>query len=276
MKIGRLSALFGTEITAVRLDADDENQMAELRHAIASSPLVVIRTQAMTPQQQTRITRKLGSLGPAPFVATMPEAPDVIRVVKDVDDFDAPNFGGTWHTDYSFLQEPPAFTLLHAVELPPHGGDTLFADQSLVYSALKNDVRVELKSLVGVHSPASALPRLASALRHMTISAVGAGNMRQRHPLVCRHPIADVEYLYFNPTYVIDIEAADGSIRTEMAPLLTRLATSSSVTYRHRWRPGDFVICDNRLLLHRALDDYPRRRRVLHRTTVAGSAPMRA
>ncbi len=162
-----------------------------------------------------------------------------------------------WHTDKPYRARPPLMTLLHAVELPPRGGDTEFANTALAYESLPDETRRRIAGLRAVFRPAFD-PSGACA----------------DHPLVRTHPDTGRKSLYLgnHATHILGMAQAEG------AALLGELlhhATQRDFVYVHRWRIGDLIMWDNRCLLHRAVANYDvlRDRRIMHRSVVRGTAP---
>ena len=280
MDIHPVTGVFGAEILGVRLAELSDGELAEARAAMCRFEVVVFRDQHLTPAEQSAFSRSLGESAETPFVRTMDEHPDVIRVVKEADEGDAFNFGGAWHSDFSFLPNPPSFTILAAVDVPAYGGDTMFASMSAAWRALDGATQERLRSLQAVHTARDAYSRrmqpVHSGMRGMTIECDDSANDERRHPLVRRHGETGETVLFFNRAYVRDL---DGLERTEAVELLNFLhahTTDAVFTYRHRWRPGDVVVWDNRSTQHLALNDYAGFRRELTRTTVEGEVPVAA
>jgi len=272
-----VTGVFGAEVTGVDLATLDGSALDEFRVLMCASEVVVVRDQFLRPDAQSSFSRRLGPSGEVPFVATMSDHPDVIRVVKEADEGRAFNFGGAWHSDFSFQAAPPSFTILAAVDVPPWGGDTVFASMTAAWAALDEETRTRLRSVDAVHTARDAYSRrmqpLHSGMRGMSIICDDSAEDEQRHPLVTRHPETGKEVLFFNRAYVRDI---DGMARAEAIALMEFLhahTTDARFTYRHRWRPGDVLIWDNRSTQHNAINDYAGFRRELNRTTVAGTAP---
>jgi alpha-ketoglutarate-dependent 2,4-dichlorophenoxyacetate dioxygenase len=163
-----------------------------------------------------------------------------------------------WHTDKPYLPAPPLLTMLHAVELPPTGGDTEFANMTAAYDVL----------------PAAMKERIAG-LRVAFRPAFDDGRPGAEHPLVRTHPDTARKSLYIgnHSTGVVGMPEAEG--RALLAELLAH-ATQPRFVYTHRWRLGDLVMWDNRCLLHRAVLNYDtaKDRRVMHRSVVEGPVPV--
>lgn len=252
---------------------------AELRAALDDHLVVWMRDLDLDPERLSTLAHALGPPGDTPFVATLPEHPDVMRVVKEADELAPTNFGGGWHSDFSFQLRPPAYTLLHAVDVPPWGGDTLFSSQVAAWEALSPGMQRMLEPLDAVHSAAGPYgPRarsLSEEMEHMDIRNSDSALARQRHPLVCRHPTSGQRHLFANRAYTVGLADMHPA---ESAPILDFLhahATQPVFTCRLRWAPGTLAIWDDRTTQHYALGDYHGFRRELIRATVAGGAPRR-
>ena len=287
MEIERLTGVLGARITGVDVAArlaagGGEALSADLVGALDEHLVVVLPDQRLSPAQQVELSHGFGPPAETPFIGTMPEHPEVIRVVKEADEADAFNFGGAWHSDFSFLPRPPSYTLLHAVDVPRYGGDTVFASMVAALEHLPGDLRplLDAPGALGVHTARDAyspkLQALHDGLRHMDIRTDDAANETRCHPLVCTHPTSGRRVLFFNQAYVRDLAGVDAAAHGGTGVVLHRLhdhSTDHRFTVRHRWRTGDLVIWDNRATQHLAVNDYGGQRRELHRTTVEGTVP---
>jgi taurine dioxygenase len=283
-----LTGVLGAEITDVDLAKElggpaIDQVVAEITQALDDHLVVVIREQDLSPQAQTEFTHLFGPACETPFVATMPDAPEVIRVVKEADEGDAFNFGGGWHSDFSFLERPPSYTLLHAIDVPPYGGDTVWTSNIAALDRLPAAFRdqIDKPGGKGVHSARDAYsPKMQSlhdGLKSMNIQTTEDANAARTHPIITTHPGNKQQVLFFNAAYCRDL--ADVDVPPERTDqflrALHRHTTDHSFTFRHRWRNGDLAIWDNRGTQHLALNDYGGFRRELHRTTVRGGVPTR-
>lgn len=274
-----VSGFCAGEVRGIDLAKLDDARLLELRRIVCDHEVVVIRGQALDPASQSRFSRRLGPSAETPFIATMSDHPDVIRVVKEADEGAAFNFGGAWHSDFSFLELPPSFTILAAVDVPPVGGDTLFASMTRAWSALPEATRLWLRDLEAVHTARDAYSRrmqpLHSGMRGMSIVCDDSADDERRHPLVTTHPETGRTVLFFNRAYVRDLDGVPDHEAAELLQFLHDHTTSDTFVYRHQWRAGDVVIWDNRSVQHNALNDYAGHRREMHRTTVVGGRPSR-
>jgi taurine dioxygenase len=274
-----LTGVFAAEISGINLASLSDGDLAELRAVMCAHEVVVVRGQTLEPAQQSAFSARLGPFGEVPFIATMDEFPEVIRVVKEADEGAAFNFGGAWHSDFSFQNEPPSFTILSAVDVPPWGGDTCFASMTAAWSALHEPMQIRLRALNAVHSARDAyspkMQALHTGMSGMQIVCDESANDHRVHPLVPVHPETGKEVLFFNRAYVRDIEEMPNDEAQSLMSFLHLHTTDVKFMYRHRWQSGDVVIWDNRSTQHVALNDYAGFRRELRRTTIAGESPQR-
>ncbi len=241
--------------------------------------MVFVRDQTLTPEQQIELTRRFGQILRVPYIKPLDEHPDIVAVLKEADEQRISTFGGTWHSDFSFLDEPPSFTMLYALELPDVGGDTLWSSQYAAYDALSPAMQRMLDPLRAVQTGWPHGTKGPSASVAVSRSVVMTRNdpsadREVTHPVVRVHPVTGRKALFVNPVYT---QRFDGMTEAESRPLLSFLfehATKPEFTCRLRWTPGTMAIWDNRCLLHLAVNDYDGSRRLLHRTTVAGEIPV--
>jgi taurine dioxygenase len=271
----------GLDLASALGDGAIDEIVATLAHALDEHLVIVLPGQRLAPEEQVELSHRFGPPAETPFVGTMPDHPEVIRVVKEAHEVEAFNFGGAWHSDFSFLAQPPSFTLLHAVDVPPYGGDTVFTSMVAALEHLPWDLRadVEADHVEGVHTAKDAyspkLQALHDGLGSMDIRTDESANETRSHPLVCTHPTSGKRVLFFNQTYVRDLAGTelDDDARRLLLHRLHDHSTDHRFTFRHRWRNGDLVIWDNRATQHLAVNDYGGHRRELHRTTVQGTVP---
>jgi len=222
------------------------------------------------------------------YTSGVPGHRNVHPLIKEADDQSKMVFGEGWHTDSPFLPEPPAITMLYSIEIPPLGGDTIWANSALAYSLLSDTYRRMIDGLRVHFSMRDVLKAAQDAveLRDSPIGRLAATRGEERlsddlqrkirgnaHPLVRTHPVTGEKALYVDGAYAINIE---GMLPEEAAPLLQFLAghiTQHAFTCRLRWEPRTLAIWDNRLCVHQAFNDYQGHRRELCRTTVAGEKP---
>ena len=283
IEVSPITGALGAEIGGVNLAHDlGGDCMEEIRRAFLEHLVIFFRGQDLTPERQITFARHFGELDLHDFVDGLPEHPEVIAIIKDAGD-DGYNFGGRWHTDVSYQERPALGSVLYGREVPPHGGDTLFANQYLAYEALSEGMKRMLDGLRAAHCAASAYGpdgRAAKSIqsaqgytKSITIHPDDKASEVMLHPVVRKHPETGRKCLFVNGTYTEHIE---NMTREESAPLLKflfRHATSESFTCRFRWEPGSVAFWDNRCVQHYALNDYHGHRREMHRVTISGDRP---
>ncbi len=278
--VRRMTGGCGAEIDGPDLKKPlDEQTVAEIRRALIENCCVFLRGQeGMTDLDQARFAGYFGSFGRDPFVEGEETHPSVLKVAKEADEGKNPTFGGNWHSDWSFLETPPAFTFLHARELPPYGGDTMFANQYLAYETLSEGLRKTLDGMRAVYW-AKAYAKGAAFYdnrnaRSMKVRHDEASMAEMTHPIVRVHPESGRRALFANVAYTVRF---DGMTEAESLPLLKYLYEHSArpeFVCRFTWSPGAMAIWDNRCLVHFAINDYAGYRRELRRTTVRGEKPI--
>jgi len=248
----------------------EDEVIAEVRQAFLDHLVVFIRDQKLTPQAQLAFARRFGQPMEYPQLKGLPECPLVTPVVKL--EHERVNFGGVWHSDTSYLARPPMASMLYAVETPPRGGDTLFANQYLAYETLSEGLRQTLAGLVGVNSSAKAD---VSKTREDRLRDAGAELkvLIGEHPVVRTHPETGRKALYLNFGHTARFR---GWTEQESAPLLDYLfmhQVKPEFTCRFQWEPGSLAFWDNRCAQHYPVNDYHGFRRVMHRVTLEGDPP---
>ncbi len=268
-----LAGALGAEIGGVDLGAElTAPQVQEIRQAWLAHLVVFFRDQHLTPQQYLRFARRLGEPVEYPFVQGLSGFPEIIEVRKL--EHETVNFGGVWHTDTAYLDEPPMASMLLAREVPPFGGDTLFANMYLAYETLSEGLRRVLDALVAVNT--SAKTEVAKTREQRMRSDPGAAADRAfvaEHPVVRTHPETGRKALYVNVAHTLRF---GDMTEEESAPLLEYLFRHQirpEFTCRFAWRPGSLALWDNRCVQHNPINDYHGFRRVMHRITLEGDRP---
>jgi taurine dioxygenase len=272
MRWRKLQGALGAECSATDLvDVD----IADVKEALLEHQLLVLRDQELDDAAFTAFARCLGVLDVYPFAQPLPHAPYVVAVTKEAQD--VANFGGAWHSDTAYLPRPPGLTLLYALEVPRHGGDTLFADMYGAYESLSADLKARLASLQG-HNTATLVHDSQgshSAAAGESVARRDAQVTTQAdHPLIRLHPETGRRALYFSLIHTANIV---GMTREKSLPLLRYLQAHTSKAEnltRLQWQRGTLAIWDNRCVQHYPQNDYPGARREMHRIIVAGEPPI--
>ena len=265
----RMAGAIGAEIEGVTLHPDmPEAAVAEIRRIWLEHSVVFFRGQDLSAGAFAAVARRFGEVVHYPFLKGLEEAPEVIPVAKL--EHEKVNFGGLWHTDTAYLESPPMATMLIAREVPPYGGDTLFASLHAAYDALSDGMKRLLVPLRAVNSS-------TKAEKTRTREDRGANEPRKvleaEHPVVRTHPETGRKALYVNGGHTLRFV---GMTEEESAPILEYLfqhQVRPEFTCRFRWEPGSIALWDNRCALHNPINDYHGHRRIMHRVTLAGDRP---
>lgn len=278
IRVEPVAGALGAQIHGVDLSEPlSDERFESLRNALHEHLVIFFREQDLTPDQHHAFARRFGALIPHPYVQGLAEHPEIIEIVKEPEE--TRNWGSTWHADLTFLEKPPNGAVVYGRELPPVGGDTMFANMYLAYETLSEGMREMLDGLGARH--VSGEPHLYSAKFRGMHERAGNDSVEHVHPVVRTHPVTGRRSLFVNPLFTRRFE--DMTVE-ESAPVLDYLyghATRPEFTFRFRWSPGSVLIWDNRVVWHNALDDdfgAARNgsgfRRVLHRATLEGEPPM--
>lgn len=276
MQITPLSGTIGAEISGFDVKKLDEASKPEIEQAFADYLVLVFRDQDMTPADLLDLTNRLGGPGETPYLQGLPDYPDVVPVIKEADEKSQHSFGAGWHTDFTFQPRPPARTLLYAVDTPPSGGDTLYANQYAAYEALSEGMKSSLNDLMAVHSAVRSYGPTATLrdhMEHMTITNDTREPETQLHPVIRKHPVTGRPALWVNPTYTICFEGMTEEESNTLLDYLNGLIVSPGFCCRVKWQPGTLTMWDNRCTQHCATSDYRGHRREMWRTTTAGEPP---
>jgi taurine dioxygenase len=261
----------GAELHGVDLSSElPKPTVAAIRQALLDHLVVFFRDQNLTSAQYLAFATRIGAPVRYPFVPGIEGFPEITPVLKRPEQ--TINFGGVWHSDTTYLPEPPMATLLLARELPAFGGDTEFANQYLAYETLSEGLKSMLAGLRGVARSDKAE---ASRTREDRAKKPGTGSevLVAEHPVVRTHPETGRKALYVNIAHTAHFA---GMTAQESLPLLRFLwqhQTRPEFTCRFSWSAGALALWDNRCAQHQALNDYQGQRRLMHRITLAGDVP---
>jgi taurine dioxygenase len=254
IEVRPIAGALGAEIHGVDISRELEDDVVrEMRLAFLDHLVIFLRSQKITPHQQLAFARRFGEPVEYPMLQGLPESPMITPVIKL--EHERNNFGGIWHSDTTYLAQPPMGSMLLAREVPAFGGDTMFANQYLAYESLSEGLKKTLEGLVGVSSSAKA------------------DVTRTEHPIVRTHPETGRKALYTSDAHTAHIK---GWTERESVPLLQFLwqhQTRPEFTCRFRWEVGSLAFWDNRCAMHNPINDYHGYRRIMHRITLAGDTP---
>ena len=276
-RVEPVAGALGARIHGVNLALPlSDGTLEAIRSALHEYLVIFFRDQELTTEQHRAFAERLGPLEPHPFVQGLAGHPDIIEIVKEP--HETRNFGSGWHADLTFLEQPPGGAVLYARELPPVGGDTMFANMYLAYETLSDGMREMLDALNAVHG--SGRPERYFAEYRGMRERPDTEAIERTHPVVCTHPRTGRRALFVNPMFTVRFESMTTEESTPVLGYLYGHATRPEFTFRLRWSPGTLLVWDNRVVLHNALeDDFGAARngmgfcRVLHRATLTGERP---
>ena len=251
-----LSGATGAEIFGVDLARElDADTVAAIRKAWLDHLVIFFRDQDLPPARLLALAQRFGQPIEYPFVKGIDGFPEITPVIKQ--EHERVNFGGLWHSDTTYLEKPPMGTMLVAREVPPYGGDTLFANMYLAYETLSPGLRQLLDGLVAVNSSAKADTTKTREDR-MRDGANPAARKEyvSEHPVVRTHPETGRKALYINGGHTVRFK---GMTEEESAPLLNYLFAHQArpeLTCRFRWEVGSLAFWDNRCAQHNPINDY--------------------
>jgi taurine dioxygenase len=282
IEVARSDAALGAEIT-VDLSTDlDDATFREVEAAFHDNIVVVFRNQHLTSQQHVGFSRRFGDL--EIHIVTkylLPDCPEILLVSnirnQAGEHIGLADAGFTWHSDVSYRARPSRCSLLYAIEVPEHDGQTLgntvFANTIAAYEALPQTMRTWLVGRKAIHRYSERM-RVADSPRPKLTPAQLAETPDVAHPIVRTHPFTGRKSLYVTKGECIGIEGVpDDEGRAIIADLHDH-CIKPAFQYRHKWRVGDLLMWDNATAMHLAICDYALpQRRLMHRTTVIGSVP---
>ena len=267
-----IAGALGAEIGGIDLGQPlAAGDVGAIRQALLDHLVIFFRDQSLTSAQYLAFAEAIGMPVKYRLLRGIPGFPMINELVKL--EHETNNFGGIWHSDSSYLDEPPMGSMLYALEVPPQGGDTQFANQYLAYETLSQPLRKFLDTLTAVNSSAGAD---VSRTREDLIRNVGdapAPDFAAEHPAVRTHPETLRKCLYVNIAHTSHFK---GMSEAESAPILGYLfqhQVRPEFTCRFSWRKGSLAFWDNRAAQHNPVNDYHGYRRVMRRITLAGERP---
>ena len=272
MKVRRIAGALGAEIEGVDLRDMTDAQMREIRAAWLEHLVIFFRGQPLSPGEYMAFAKRVGKPIEYPFVKGIEGFPEIIEVKKL--EHEKVNFGGVWHSDTAYLEVPPMASMLLAREIPPYGGDTLFANMYLAYETLSEGMKRLLEPLVAVNSSAKADVTRTREDRLKTDGSDKVGKeLAAEHPVVRTHPETGRKALYVNFAHTARFR---GMTEQESAPLLNFLFQQQirpELTCRFTWQVGSLALWDNRCVQHNPVNDYHGYKRLMHRITLEGDRP---
>ncbi len=269
-----IAGALGAEIAGVDVAKDlDEAVIVEIRQALLDHGVIFFRGQTLNIEQHKAFTRRFGTLFIHPNYKGVSADPEILNIRREPGDTKI--VGEDWHTDTTMVTEPPLGAILYAIDVPPYGGDTLFANQYLAYETLSEGLKRTLENLRAIHSDRLVAGPQANMNARRSTKVREDADWRETisiHPVVRTHPETGRKLLFVNRAYTVGFE---GWTEAESKPLLDYLLEHGNrpeLTCRFRWENGSIAFWDNRCTKHLAVHDAGPFRRIMRRTQISGDA----
>ena len=266
-----VSGALGAEIKGVDISIPLEAEVvSEIRNALLKHLVIFFQNQVISPQQQLNFAEQFGIPMEYPQLKGLPDCPLVTEVIKL--EHETLNFGGVWHSDTTYLQQPPMASLLYAIEIPPYGGDTLFSNQYKAYETLSDGLKKTLSELVAVNT--SSKPEVSMTREdRMREAGMELNILSASHPAVRTHPETGGKSLFVNKAHTTHFKDWTESESKSLLEFLFQHQVRTEFTCRFRWEKNSLAFWDNRCVQHNPVNDYQGFRRIMHRVTIAGDKP---
>ena len=261
-----LSPALGAELLGADLANPDETLIAEVRKALLRYQVVFFRDQDITRSQHIAFARAFGELEIHPATAKDQPDPEVLQIAYGPDARGSEN---NWHSDVTWRSQPSLGSILRAIELPSVGGDTLFANMAMAYSALDEETQQRLCQLTAVHD----IARVFAERLGIDAASLHKKYPPSEHPVIRTHPETGQRLIYVNIAFTDHVVGMDRQESDSLLNFLYRQAWLPEHQCRFRWTPGSLAFWDNRACQHYAASDYFPAVRTMERVTIAGDKP---
>ncbi|HSA90621.1 MAG TPA: TauD/TfdA family dioxygenase [Burkholderiales bacterium] len=278
VEIRKIGEALGAEVSGVDLSRPIAPELfARIRAAWLEHMVLRFRGQSLTDPQLLAFSRNFGELDPPgpnplgrPFLPDHPE----MNVISNIREGGVPIGGlgdgeAIWHADMTYVERPPMAAILHAIEIPPAGGDTYWANMALAYETLPAALKQRIEGREALHDATyNSAGAMRNGYREVTDPRTAPG---ARHPLARTHPETGRRSLFLGRrrnSYIVGLGLEESE---RLLDELWRHATQPRFTWRQQWRAGDVMVWDNRCTLHRRDAFDPAARRLLHRTQIRAS-----
>ena len=262
-------ATLGAEIRGVDLGGDlPDDTIADIRRALLDYKVIYFRDQPITSAQHVAFARRFGDLEVHPFISGNVDHPELVRFEKGAD---TGGFENGWHHDVTWREIPSMGAILRAIQVPPTGGDTLFADMGAAYDGLDDDTKSRCDDLFAIHDYLLAFAGQVPDERR--------AEMREkyplvRHPVIRTHPETGRKLIYVNAYFTSHIDGMDDAEGVELIKHLIAQAGLVEYQFRVRWEPHTVVFWDNSAVQHYAASDYYPDTRIMERASIIGERPV--
>ena len=263
-------ATIGGLISGINI-ADDlsDEVIAELRQALLDCKVLFFRDQKITAAQQTAFASRFGELEIHPFLPSSEEQPELVRFEKSPE---ISGYENGWHSDVSWRECPSMGAILHAVEIPPSGGDTLFSDMHAAYEGLRDELKEQVDSFNAINDYVQAFGAVVPKEKK---EAMRKEYPPVSHPVIRTHPETGKKLLYVNRFFVSYIEGMDMKESDELLVELCKEAEYPEYQCRFKWEKDSVAFWDNRAVQHYAASDYWPDTRIMERASIIGDKPYR-
>jgi taurine dioxygenase len=262
-------------LTGVELAEDlDDGIVAAIRAALLEHCVIFFRNQELNVEQHKRFARKFGEIFIHPNYQGLGPDSEIVELVRNPGDLRT--VGDEWHTDTTMMPDPPMGAILYGIEVPPHGGDTCFANQYLAYEALSPGMKAMLEGLRAVHTDRRVAGPNSGINKYRSTKARVDEDWNETislHPVVRTHPETGRKMLFINQSYTVGFEHMTEEESRPLLEFLLDHGHREEFTCRFRWTPGSVAFWDNRSTKHLALNDSTKFKRHMRRVQIAGDKP---
>ena len=273
IKIKKVSGAIGALIEDVQLGENlAENTSNEIYDAFLKHQVIFFRDQNFTSESLLSFAKRIGTPIIYPFVKGLESFPEITPILKK--ETDVNNFGGIWHSDTTYQDEPPKGTMLYALEVPEFGGDTEFSNQYLAYENLSKKMKLflEKQKAVNISGKGKVTKTRSDVMKHSSVG-LKSDELEAIHPVVRTHPETKKKSLYINEAHTTNFVGMTVEESTPILEFLFKHQIKSEFTYRFKWKKGSVSIWDNRCSIHNPINDYHGSRRLMHRIIFQGDKP---
>ena len=273
IKIKKVSGAIGALIEDVQLGENlAENTSNEIYDAFLKYQVIFFRDQNFTSESLLSFAKRIGTPIIYPFVKGLESFPEITPILKK--ETDVNNFGGIWHSDTTYQDEPPKGTMLYALEVPEFGGDTEFSNQYLAYENLSEKMKLflEKQKAVNISGKGKVTKTRSDVMKHSSVG-LKSDELEAIHPVIRTHPETKKKSLYINEAHTTNFVGMTVEESTPILEFLFKHQIKSEFTCRFKWKKGSVSIWDNRCSIHNPINDYHGSRRLMHRITFQGDKP---
>ncbi len=266
-EIHPLTPAIGAELSGINLSEPLSAEIiADIRQTLLDNKVIFFRDQNLNREQLLHFAKSFGALEIHPATPKDQPNPEILRIEHGAKSKGQENM---WHSDVTWRTKPSLGSVLSALEIPPVGGDTLFANMNLAYEKLPQDVREHITGMTAVHD----IARVFAKRLNKKPEELHDQYPPQEHPVVRTHPETGLRSLYVNSAFTSHIVGMDADDSQELLKKLYATAANPEIQCRFKWTKGAIAFWDNRASQHFAASDYFPARRVMERATIAGDRP---